>query len=814
MNVLANINLRNKLIIMMLVPILALAFFAAELLFEKQQQSRQMGQLVQLTELASTLSALVHETQKERGASAGFIGSKGANFAEILPKQQKTTNTRVANVQAFIASADKSIFNADLNNKVSALEKDLANLKATRQKVNSLNIPLGEAVAWYTNMNAHMLAIIEAMPHVVSDASLVRNLTVYANYLQSKERAGIERAVLSATFGADKFAPNMFKKFVELVAAQDNYLHVFLALADKKDIEFYQATMRHDSVAQVADMRNTAFAKANTGGFNVEAEHWFATISKKINQLKQVDDYLATSISDQATTKQAAATSTIMLFGSIFVMSMLAALVLGYLFASNISRSVRNMQQVMHKTAQEGDFSVRAEVLGNDEFGTMAEQLNSLLSAQQKAIQDATRVITAIAEGNFEETISDSYKGDLNTLKQGVNASAAKVAQTMEALECVMSGLGQGNFSVRMGAEVEAKFRQQVNDAMQVIDQVLSRVGEIVASLSDGDFSQRMEMNVGGSLAQLQTNINRSMTGLEEALSATVAVAGQIGQGDLSHQVEGHFAGQLEDLKSAINSTQENLSEVVSQVRERSTAVQSGADEISRGNQDLANRTADQASSLGETAASMEQIAANARRNANNAEEARSLVDEAKGKADGASEVMSKTVTAMQQINDSSQQIAEIITLIDGIAFQTNLLALNASVEAARAGEHGRGFAVVAGEVRTLAQRTAESAKDIRSLIDDTNDRVKEGSQLVNDSGEALESIQKSVTQVADVASNIATSANEQTLGVDQVNQAISQLDNANQENAALVEEAAAASTSLNDQAIGMKASVEFFRMS
>lgn len=810
---LANINLRNKLIVMLLVPILALAFFAAELLYEQQQEAKQMGQLVQLTELASKLSMLVHETQKERGASAGFIGSNGNNFADMLPKQHKLTDQRRSDYLSLLKSLDQTQFSHRLNTNISALNKDLEQLPKMRKQVLGLTIGLGQAVPWYTAMNTKLLAIIEEMPHMVSDADLVRNLTVYANYLQSKERAGIERAVLSATFGADKFAPGMFKKFVELVAAQDNYLHVFKALANQADIDFYQQAMKHESIAAVDAMRNLAFAKSASGKFNTDAEHWFATISKKINQLKQVDDHLAASISVQASNKQTAAQTTMILFATIFVVSMLSALILGYLFASNIYRSVNNMQQIMEKTAQEGDFSARAKVLGRDEFGIMAEQLNSLLSAQQAAISDANRVVSAMAKGNFDEHIEQDYQGDLDALKQSINASAGKVEQTMSALEKVMDGLGHGNFSVRMGEAVEAKFRHQVNDAMEVVDQVLKRISEIIAALSEGDFGQRMEMDVKGDLDRLKNNINRSMQGLDMAISATVNVAGQIGEGDLSLRVNGEYAGQLEDLKTAINDTQANLTEVVSQVRERSSAVQAGADEISRGNQDLANRTSDQASSLGQTAASMEQIAANARRNASNAEAARSLVDEAKVRADNASEVMSKTVIAMQQINDSSQQIAEIITLIDGIAFQTNLLALNASVEAARAGEHGRGFAVVAGEVRTLAQRTAESAKNIKDLIDSTNERVGEGSQLVNESGEALVAIQNSVSQVAEVASNIATSANEQTLGVDQVNQAISQLDNANQENAALVEEAAAASTSLNDQAIGMKASVEFFRL-
>ncbi|HIJ49186.1 MAG: hypothetical protein HN944_09330, partial [Gammaproteobacteria bacterium] len=241
--------------------------------------------------------------------------------------------------------------------------------------------------------------------------------------------------------------------------------------------------------------------------------------------------------------------------------------------------------------------------------------------------------------------------------------------------------------------------------------------------------------------------------------------------------------------------------------------VKTSSVEVSNGSQDLASRTSQQAASLEETAASMEQIASTVNLNADNADLASKLADESVQHVVQGSEVISNAVEAMAGINESSSKISEIISLIDGIAFQTNLLALNAAVEAARAGDHGRGFAVVAGEVRSLAQRSADAAKDIKSLIEDSTTRIAEGGRLVGESGDSLDAIQVSIKKMNDIAREIALSAKEQTQGIAQVNTAVTQLDSVTQENAALVEETAAASEHLNHQADQLAQMVSFFNV-
>jgi methyl-accepting chemotaxis protein len=297
------------------------------------------------------------------------------------------------------------------------------------------------------------------------------------------------------------------------------------------------------------------------------------------------------------------------------------------------------------------------------------------------------------------------------------------------------------------------------------------------------------------------------------AISEASDVLGALSDGDLTRRVEGDHRGDLGTMKDRINETVVKLSEVIDQIRVSSDAIAQGSGEISTGNQDLSQRMEEQASSLEETAASMEEMSGAVRQSADNAKQANQLAIQCRDIAEKGGVLVTKTVASMGEINSSSKKIADIIGVIDEIAFQTNLLALNAAVEAARAGEQGRGFAVVASEVRNLAGRSATAAKEIKTLIQDSVQKVQEGSTLVNQSGSTLEEIVASVKRVADIVEEITAAAQEQSAGIDQVNKAIGQLDQITQENAALVEETASASQSMSEQAQTMRHLVGQFRL-
>ena len=304
--------------------------------------------------------------------------------------------------------------------------------------------------------------------------------------------------------------------------------------------------------------------------------------------------------------------------------------------------------------------------------------------------------------------------------------------------------------------------------------------------------------------------ITRSIT---HPLNRAVAVADRVAQGDLGEPIEVQSTDETGRMLTALQRMQESLARTVGQVRGNAEGVASASAQISQGNEDLSSRTEEQASSLEQTAASMEELTSTVKQNADNARQANQLAVSASEVAVKGGAVVGKVVETMASIDASSRKIVEIIGVIDGIAFQTNILALNAAVEAARAGEQGRGFAVVAGEVRNLAQRSAAAAKEIKDLIGDSVGKVDAGTALVSEAGRTMDDIVGSVRRVTDIMGEITAASQEQTSGIEQINQAITQMDQVTQQNAALVEEAAAAAASLRDQAGNLLQAVSVFKL-
>ncbi len=303
----------------------------------------------------------------------------------------------------------------------------------------------------------------------------------------------------------------------------------------------------------------------------------------------------------------------------------------------------------------------------------------------------------------------------------------------------------------------------------------------------------------------------QSQAEMEKLVAEAQSVLGRLASNDLTQEMTETYRGDLDKVKNSINAVVQNLTQTITTVREAVQAVSSGAEQITKGNEDLSQRTSEQASALEETSASMEEMTSTVKQNADNAKQANQLAIAARDIADKGGSVTVRAVEAMGEINKSSKKIADIITVIDEIAFQTNLLALNAAVEAARAGEHGRGFAVVAAEVRNLAQRSATAAKEIKGLINESIQRVNDGSELVNQSGKTLEEIVSSVKRVTDIIAEITAASQEQAQGIDQVNKAIMQMDETTQQNAALVEETTSASQSMKDQAKELMSQMDVF---
>ncbi len=337
-------------------------------------------------------------------------------------------------------------------------------------------------------------------------------------------------------------------------------------------------------------------------------------------------------------------------------------------------------------------------------------------------------------------------------------------------------------------------------------------IDNLISSAASGDLTQRIgEENKDGFFLRLATGLNQLVGIAQGVIENTANSLSAMAHGDMTQEIVEDYEGIFDKLKQDANATAGKLTEVVTKISSAAHTVTAGSEEIAQGNADLSQRTEEQASSLEQTASSMEEMTATVRQNADSAKVASELASTTCEQARKGGDVVERAVSSMSEINDSSKKIADIIGVIDEIAFQTNLLALNAAVEAARAGEQGRGFAVVAGEVRNLAQRSAAAAKEIKDLIRDSVTKVEDGTLLVNESGQMLEEIVDSIEKVSHMIHEISVASSQQSEGIEQVNKAISQMDEMTQQNAALVEEASAAGESMAEQARSMKQLLSFF---
>ncbi len=392
-------------------------------------------------------------------------------------------------------------------------------------------------------------------------------------------------------------------------------------------------------------------------------------------------------------------------------------------------------------------------------YGRMAEGINSVVAAHVHVKMNAIRIVAQYARGDLAEDI-ERYPGQKARVTEAVDAVKAGMLAINAEIKTLVEAAVAGDFGKRGNARrfefVYAELIEALNNLMATADHGLSEVGEVLSAVADGDLTRRIDTRLPGRFGELASDTNRTV---------------------------------------------EHLTGIVGQIRTGSESINASAHEIARGNEDLSRRTEQQAAALEETASSMEELTSTVRQNADNARQASQLAHGAAGVAERGGEVVGQVVQTMSGITASSHRIADIIGVIDGIAFQTNILALNAAVEAARAGEQGRGFAVVAAEVRTLAQRSAGAAKEIKQLITDSVSQVETGSALVDQAGRTMGEIVDSVKRVTDIMADISAASQEQSAGIEQVNQAITQMDEGTQQNAALVEEAFAAAQSMEHQA-------------
>ncbi|MBV7536551.1 MCP four helix bundle domain-containing protein [Duganella sp. sic0402] len=415
-------------------------------------------------------------------------------------------------------------------------------------------------------------------------------------------------------------------------------------------------------------------------------------------------------------------------------------------------------------------------------------------------------------QGQYQDTISTPDERQL--LEQFVRVRGDYSVERRKISELARQGHRDEAVALATGRSFELMNQQA--DVLDKIAQFTQDSGDTAARDAEQAYLSARNVVMGVLVVDIAAGVLLALwlaRIVSLPLQRAVAVARQVADGDLTADVRVTSADETGQLMAALKHMNGSLQRLVGQVRGSTDTIATASTQIAAGNQDLSSRTEQQASSLEETASSMEELTSTVKQNADNARQANTLALSASSIAAKGGDVVGQVVDTMASINASSKKIVDIIAVIDGIAFQTNILALNAAVEAARAGEQGRGFAVVASEVRTLAQRSAAAAKDIKTLIGDSVEQVEAGTQLVDQAGITMGEIVSSITRVADIMSEITAASQEQSIGIEQVNQAITQMDQVTQQNAALVEEAAAAAEAMQEQASGLSEMMSVFKL-
>ena len=496
------------------------------------------------------------------------------------------------------------------------------------------------------------------------------------------------------------------------------------------------------------------------------------------------------------------------------------SIVLGALAAYLITRSLTIPLTDAVRVADgiaDGRLDNQIDTRGRDEPAVLARSMQRMQQQVQAVIAAQRELAGQHEAGTISYRIdAAAFPGEYGTMAAASNALVASHVETILGALEVLKHYSIGDFSVdmqRLPGE-KAAMTATVDGIKGNLSAINGEIRRLADAAAEGDFSQR------GDEARFEHDFRAMIGGLNRLMETTNANLGElsallqaIARGDLTARMEGQFHGVFARMRDDANATVDQLTSIVSRIQAASAAINAGATEIASGNNDLSRRTEQQAANLEETAASMEELTSTVKQNAEHARQANQL---AIGAADVASQggaVVGEVVQTMTAIEDSSKKIADIISVIDGIAFQTNILALNAAVEAARAGEQGRGFAVVATEVRSLAQRSATAAREIKQLIEDSTGKVADGAQLAEQAGKTMGEIVASVQRVTDIMAEISAASQEQAAGIEQVNQTIVQMDETTQQNAALVEEASAAARSMEEQAAGLAQAIAVFRL-
>ena len=479
MKMINNLSMRNKFFLMLVFPILALLYFAITDVTFQYRTMAEVESLEGLAEYAHKGSNLVHELQKERGGTALFLASNGTKFVAELPKQHIATDKRINDVVAFMTSFDAAHYGVAFETQVNETMAELGLIADIRQDIKAQKIAVKEAIGYYTKLNGRFLAIVEKIAILSTNKEIADKVAAYANFLQGKERAGVERAVLSGVFTIDKFAPGVFKKFVDLESRQDTYIHVFYSFASAEQKAFYEQTMRGEAINEVNRMRQIAVDKMSDGGFGVDAGGWFKAATGRINLLKEVENKIGGDMLAAAHGIAATSQTTFIFHLAIAVIGLLLTALFVFVIIRGVVGALNEALVRMKDIAEgEGDLTQRVEVRSTDEVGQLCGAINAFIEKIQGVLMNVRTSVESVASA------SEEVNASAQSLSQGSSEQAASVEETSASLEQMSASINQNTENAKVTDGIATSAAQEAVEGGEAVAATVDAMNQIAGKIS------------------------------------------------------------------------------------------------------------------------------------------------------------------------------------------------------------------------------------------------------------------------------------------------------------------------------------------
>ncbi|MGB0661374.1 MAG: methyl-accepting chemotaxis protein [Mangrovicoccus sp.] len=759
--------------------------FAAQQIWGNWQAKHAVEVNQGLSSRAVQVGDLIHEVQKERGASSGFLASKGMKFKDRLTDQRKVVDEQVTAMRRELDLAQGRVKNPEFRLAIDAAQRALDGLEGLRTQIDLQTIARLEAVGQLTALNNAMISLVPRLADRISDSAASGAVLRHSILLAGKDLAGLERATGAAGFAADgAFPAKVAAKFAELVSTQDTLFDAF-SLAGGPELAVVLADMRADPASQeVAKYRKIALSGDPVATEEIEAGAWFDAITAKINLIKGVEEASGAEIQrfmDLAVEGAGAA----IWYNLGFLLAILGSTAaVSALVITHVRRELREMINRVQSLAEgdidsdipEGELAEMRAISGAlVAFQTREQEKLASLAKEAEDLADAAkasrRVSDAVEQGDLSVRMRlGNFEGAVKTLAEGTNA-------ILDRVEAVVNEQRAKDRAAKADAEALAQEQARAVQDMSLVVQAFSR----------GDFQKRLDLaDKEGVIKELAQGVNQIAASAQEGMDQIRTSLLALSEGDVRQRMEGRFEGAYAEIQMALDGTLDRLTQVISEIESQASTIVQASDRMRDGTTDLQSRTEQQAATVEESAAATEQLTQAVESNSGNLEKCRDLAQSLREQTSSGVTIAGEAISAISQIESASDEMSKIVSVIEEIAFQTNLLALNASVEAARAGEAGKGFSVVATEVRSLASRCADASKQIGELISRNVQEVTSSSQKVRETGDALDQMRSRIDEVTALVEAVASSGREQALGVADLSRAMGLIDQTTQANAQL----------------------------